>query len=170
VVRAVSRLLIVGESRPDGNPGDAFEDGSSAQRLLRLFGVRIRDELLDVVDVVNWSDDGLGWEAAEMGSECFAALEVHECLVLLGRGVQKQFKLRHKYYVWDVVDSWYVATMPHPSQRNRVWNDPTAEERAKIFLDDAVELAVQIAKDVRPPEMSVLPSAWMRLLAAKERE
>jgi hypothetical protein len=58
------RLLLIGESRPDGTPGDAFSGGSSSDRLMRLFGARTHDQMLELVDVVNWADDGPGWEAS----------------------------------------------------------------------------------------------------------
>jgi hypothetical protein len=61
--------------------------------------------------------------------------------VLLGQDVAWAYRADHlPPYLWERRGRVWVSVMPHPSGRNRVWNDPHQRQRARLFLRRALGL------------------------------
>jgi hypothetical protein len=61
--------------------------------------------------------------------------------VLLGRDVAWAYRADHlPPYLWERRGRAWVSVMPHPSGRNRLWNDPRQLFRARVFLQRTLGL------------------------------
>lgn len=61
-------------------------------------------------------------------------------VVCCGRAVAKAFTLdRQPFYKWALVGDTYIGAIPHPSQRNRIWNNPDTAREVGKFLRQAVK-------------------------------
>ena len=141
-------VIIVGEapSRPDA---EAFSASSSRDRLKQL--LQVSDEQLDkYYHCVNLCSDSWNPEEAREAAYALVTLAKHHSKFLLcGRKVQKTFQdsvLRkmdatsfpsNKLFVYGDQCFTYVC-IPHPSGRNRFWNDPENIERTQAFLRKAL--------------------------------
>jgi len=136
------QILIVWEcpARRQGRRGAL--DGDAGRRLARLFGVPHEDllrrtrrhNLLDPAP-----EGGSRWPArtaALEAEELFARLGGQGWLwLLLGRRVAEAFGLPpREWLVWTEVMVDLAAAVPHPSGRNRWYNDPRRRRRAERFL------------------------------------
>lgn len=149
----MEKPLLVGELNPYGaNPRYALyplPKGSAGGRLSKvIMGLEPREYLkrFDRVNLctVRWSND----EAIARADMILASRE-DGVIVLLGNRVTVAFGL--KFDPFTVRRLWTtdptasighkIVVLPHPSGRNRYWNDPLAMRQARRALADAgVEL------------------------------
>ena len=151
------RLILVGESPAHGSLIGREEDaltGSSGRNLCKIAGWEWEDYLkyterrnLFYVEIPEgrWRPDLARVQAAFMAGEV-AGRGVR--VVLLGQKVKAAFDAFLKTDVplldWAVVGKkvgrrdfrFTVGYIPHPSGRNRVWNDPEKVALAREFLHD----------------------------------
>lgn len=104
-----------------------------------------RRKMLDGLGV-RW-DDGINllwpspiageWDAKEakrVAEVLRPDVEKYDTVLLFGAKVCKAFDVKH---VWFVLQGIYVP-MPHPSGRNRAWNDEVLREKVRRFFADEV--------------------------------
>lgn len=128
-------LLIVGE-RPSG-PVDA--DGPLAGRagrfLATLAGISF-ESYLCWPRVNLFEAPGDRWDARAARLRARAILVEHPDvdLLLLGRRVSDAFSVPYTAFTAHQAAGTTAYVLPHPSGRNRVWNDREAQRRAARFL------------------------------------
>lgn len=137
----MTKLLFIGEapSRPIGGPGWAPFGAGSGLRLatwagLTPYGMRKRARLINLFDdpVDGWSAKEAAWSARRLWAS--VALE-RDVVVLLGRKVATAFDLAHvEPFVMFQTSGPAMAMIPHPSGRNRYWNEPAHVDQAERFL------------------------------------
>jgi uracil-DNA glycosylase len=127
-----NKPLIVGQAPGRGADGCVpFSEGPTLRRMADLCGVS-RDEFPAMFDLVNLIDywpgragDGDAFPMAEARERAAAMSVAGRPLVLLaGRAVERAFGLRRGdwFEVRDLRGA-PCAVVPHPSGRNRWWND-----------------------------------------------
>lgn len=143
------RLLIVGQA--PSRTSDAREplSGRSGKRLASLCGLSI-EEFVDRFERVNVVEHPCpdGWpveEARERGAEILLRyFKGGRRIVLLGPlvigaimapspGRDDLLRFRLRWFGGQVRFGFEVAHHPHPSGRNRFWNDPARVEAARRF-------------------------------------
>lgn len=138
------RLLIVGEA-PSSRGNGVVLGELVGRRLAEAGGISL-DDYLERTDRVNLFQRPLArWD--RVGARFHAslvAIDRTRRVILLGRRVAAAFSLAHL----DVL-RWYgpattrlaarsLAIVPHPSGRNRWWNDPANRIQAERFLRTAL--------------------------------
>lgn len=143
------RPILVGEDNPYGSdPRYAlyFEpEHSAGGRLCRLvLGLSGKDyirgfERLNLCGS-RWSNE----EARKSADAIMArAQDAKSTIVLLGAKVTRAFQFNYAPFTkLDYLDKVRVVFLPHPSGRNRVWNEPGAFARARHLLHEAGVLPV----------------------------
>lgn len=139
-------LILVGEapSRESiaSRPSLALT-GSSERNLCRIAGWGWLAYLKRTSRYNLFLDPQPRWDARaaqERASAMGAELEGRR-VILLGQKVAAAFGLAgYPSYTWLELDPERpgyadVALMPHPSGRNRAWNDPAERARARAFLE-----------------------------------
>jgi hypothetical protein len=83
-------------------------------------------------------------------------------VVFVGRRVAQAFGCKSDWFRWDRVffkdgSEFRFAVIPHPSGRNRWWNDPKNVDQAEKFLRDLmkVESKIQILRNLRARARSI---------------
>lgn len=132
-------LIIVGEAPQTGSapPGRAFE-GSSGRNLAAIAGWDW-DEFLARTYRVNLFPEPVdhwprlaAWSRAD---ELRVQLAGATPVILCGRNVAAAFGLADELLYRWLHEEWAnVARVPHPSGRNRVWNDFEQRAEAHRFL------------------------------------
>ena len=106
----------------------------SGKRLARLIGKPAHD----VTEVVNLFDHPVDrWSApvARVAAAAVLARSTADRIVLCGRRVAAAFGADDTVlFVWRERDGRQLAVIPHPSGRNRLWNNPRVSEAAAEFL------------------------------------
>lgn len=138
----MNKILLVGELNPFGaEPGYALYPiprASSGNRLRLILGLTDRQYLREH-DRVNLCTGSFSAKAAVA-----KALEIHRTgggVVLLGVKVAKAFRDASAYpdvfqpFSLERVDGVWYLTLPHPSGRNLVWNDPDSGKKAAALYD-----------------------------------
>lgn len=137
-------VVLVGEQNPLGSePRYALYDepyGRAGYRLrAHVLGVRrttyARFHRCNLCDGEKWSSS-VAWEKSHRLRDLLP-----DCLlVLLGEKVSKAFGFRYEPFRATWCDPTPMGVMhrvvmlPHPSGRNRAWNEPGAFERARAIL------------------------------------
>lgn len=139
---APPRLILVGEA-----PGrDSIADrprlaltGSSGKNLCRIMGWDWAQYLRRTERHNLFYDPQPKWR--DFDAFVAAMMLIPEVcgrrvpLILLGRRVARAFSLDDlEEYDWQVVEGDTFMMLPHPSGRNRVWNDPAQRERARALI------------------------------------
>jgi hypothetical protein len=127
----VNKILLVGELNPYGaDPEYALYPlpaHASGNRLKEILGLTLR-EYLKEHDRVNLCTGS--WSAKAAKLRAFELLEVREPgtgLVLCGSKVAYAFNQTYPGgFLHRTARGLFVLVIPHPSGRNRVWNDPAA--------------------------------------------
>lgn len=135
--------LVVGES-PNGR--DRPFDGPVGERLAALLGVR---DLRDAAEPANLlTDDEVerGATVALLRSRAAALQTRRRVVILCGRAAAAAFGLGDAPFLeWRDVDRAAVVVVPHPSGRNRWWNEEenrAAAERVLGWLGGRLRLAL----------------------------
>jgi hypothetical protein len=125
--------LIVGEINPYGHDERfalyPYPDGCAGERLCHMVMGLNRKTYLDSFDRVNLlQQDRWSAPAARASANRLAVLdaEYRRTYVLLGRKVSEAFAL-YECAMPSLVrrgDVSAIVVLPHPSGRNRAWNDP----------------------------------------------
>jgi uracil-DNA glycosylase len=136
--------LIIGPAPGRGN-GETLA-GLSGRRIANLCGISV-DEYLAKFERINLLPKcPEEFCNAELQAAKSIATEIVYAKRLLGRRtvILGEFAWR-AFLLWDVEDfewtsdpSTRLARCPHPSGRNRFWNDPANVERARVFWRDLV--------------------------------
>jgi len=123
-----SRALIVGESPNSGR--ERALDGPSGRRLAYLLGLSDVEHLDDLVECANLlTDDEVEVGAADMRMDLIharaAALPARRRVVIVcGRTAAAGFGLEDApFFEWREVGRAAVVVVPHPSGRNRWWDE-----------------------------------------------
>ena len=127
--------MIVGLESPSGK---TILQGAGARRLAALAGL---DDLTEVFWCVNLRQPGA--DSSDDESQAEVILDYAEArgirrLILLGREVAGAFGVRYPSFEfaepWNGRGGVRAASIPHPSGRNRFWNDPARTDYAARFM------------------------------------
>jgi hypothetical protein len=127
-------IWVVGEERgrSDGQPGP----GDSSARLASLCGVT-QEQFLKAVAWINLFDHP-GTDPVRYVRMVEKAAEPFDAIVMLGKRVQAAFLLDHLNPLESVERNGGIGPMllalPHPSGRNRWYNDPDHVADASIVM------------------------------------
>ena len=134
------RPLLVGECNPyGGRPMFAlypYPDRSSGARLAHILGLTRKNYLLRF-ERTNLCVDRWSIRAARLAADSILAkrpvcpIEVTP-IILLGSKVCQAFGVAYEPFC----GIRNFRMLPHPSGRNRIWNDPRAAERARALLEE----------------------------------
>lgn len=131
----VAGLLIVGEQPSSPVDDDGPLAGRSGARLAQLAGISVEQYLQH--RRVNLLDGTGPWDPC---AATRAATELDLCgppvpFLLLGRAIAAAFGVRARPFTTLRLPSGRTAHLaPHPSGRNRCWNDPQTVAVARAFL------------------------------------
>jgi hypothetical protein len=141
-----SRVLLVGESNPYGSiPEFALwpePEGCAGWRLCHTILGMERGEYFRTFDRVNLLDY-VRWSAP--AARRMAAALTHDRRILLGRkvaeahGIREWVPFRIHTITTPLVPFCHLLTLPHPSGRNRMWNDPLNVAKALTAVADFLE-------------------------------
>lgn len=144
------KVLLIGEAAPDGVEPMKGDAGKRFAKYAEIDGWTLF-ELFDVANVLDrWPgrlDGGDAWpmDDARAAMEKLWDQQKWRRVVLLGsrvRSVHPRVEVRTaEFFKWVSVDRCRVATMPHPSGRNRWYNDSNNVKSAVDFLRDLVVMA-----------------------------
>lgn len=138
------RVTLVGQA-PGRNGGEPLA-GAIGRRLASLCALTY-EEYLEAFGRVNVLDR---WPGRSGSGDSFPMREAREAgrllldvhrgpLVALGTAVADCLGFpRHHLCRWLQAEGRAVAVVPHPSGRNRWWNDPANREAAGVFLRSCV--------------------------------
>lgn len=145
----MGRLILVGEA-PGGKsgslPGPALDvRGATGKRLSRMMKLTPEEFMaLDRRNLFDTTDEGRAWDryaAARRAWRMTKTFEDGDRVILLGGRVADAFGLRdYPRFVWmsinpeDPLCPVDIAIIPHPSGRNRAYNDPAIYDEATAFL------------------------------------
>lgn len=144
------RLVLVGESlggKPPHDPALALT-GPTGRNLCKWAGWDWDDYLRLATRLNLFEDPPERWDKEEAARRAVALVPrlVGKRVIFLGAKVSAAFGI----WVLKPQFRWFDlgygprgakgAVIPHPSGRNRVWNDPAVREAAREFLADALWL------------------------------
>lgn len=137
--RAPARLVIVGESNPDGH---APLSGETGHRVAELLGLEWRDyQALGRRNL--YTLDPPTWSAPAARDQAWAIRAAYgrdqPTYLLLGRRVAAAFG--YPAAAWCSMPAAGVAVLPHPSGRNRWYNVPGHRELAATFARGVLRYA-----------------------------
>jgi uracil-DNA glycosylase len=142
-VRPRERLLLVGEDYGSSVEEYHFSKyaltGESGRRLAALAGMEPLKfyAITRRVNMVEYPDDWKSPDVVKRGRLLVVELVLRLDLpvILLGGKVAEALGLsRVPLYEWRSGGQVQFAKVPHPSGRNRYWNDPAHVEAASAFL------------------------------------
>jgi len=129
------RVLLVGEMNPISfDPRYALyplPENCTGGRLCKILGLSAR-EYLRTFDRVNLVRRGAGkkWQATTMRMS--ADLLKHRRRILLGARVCTAHRVPFRpFRTFRINETVTVLVLPHPSGRNRIWNDPASAVRTR---------------------------------------
>jgi len=168
------RPLFIGQA--PGHPGPVRPlEGRNGKRLASLLGVSVEEYLsgTDRVNLLNeypgraGNGDAFPLDAARAAAREMLPRLKGRVVILLGRGVARAFGVRANFLEIEHRDGVTFATIPHPSGRNRWWNDPANVERAARFLRENVRSSIVAAlcEDNSPSEWFSIQHGDKRLSA-----
>ena len=142
------RILLVGEDNPYGSDPEfalyCYPPGCSGYRLRRILGLPQHQYL--GLHRVNLCDGT--WSAKRARERALELLDPHaswDVMVLLGRKVTETFEKVAldgaplvPFSTKTCCPGMTLVSLPHPSGRNLVWNQPPARERARQILRELV--------------------------------
>jgi hypothetical protein len=133
--------LLVGEDNPYGSRPEyalyPLPEGASGDRLCRLVMGLDHDTYLDAFERGNLCTGKWSMPAARTQAARVLQLRPPEVrLVLLGSKVAQAFGLEFAPFTAQAVGllGHRAVLLPHPSGRNRIWNEPGAFRRARNLL------------------------------------
>lgn len=137
-----TRVTIVGELNPFGaNPRMALYHlprTSSGNRLRVIMG--LSDVEYNKLRKLNlcigkWDSVRAKAYAAACVIGAKESSEVHDLIILLGAKVRAAFGVPNKEFWWEEQGgNTTLVTLPHPSGRNPVWNNPNTVAKARKLL------------------------------------
>lgn len=147
------RPLIVGQAPARGHDGEAAFVGTRAgERLARLCGLDSSEELPEHFDLVNVLDRCVepfrpsSPVVRDAGRELLDRIVAEERAVVVccGSAVARALGIArsagHRLWEWDNYPGWFAwAIVPHPSGRNRYWNDPALVAVAEAWWRELVQ-------------------------------
>lgn len=150
---AHKRVLFIGMAPAKGHDDDpAFERTKSGRNLAKYLGLSDFAEAQAIFDFANTLDKWPGRH--EHGGDKFPIDEARRAalrwvpqiqgrrVVLLGKGPRKAFGLQGIPPFIFVEDyGLEIAWCPHPTGKNRWWNDSMNRDRAEVFLRSLVARA-----------------------------
>lgn len=119
-------------------------------RLIRLMGVGLREylrgtervNLLQQFPGKHRRDDRFPMRPARAAAQELLPRMAGRVVVLVGRNVANAFSLPIEFLVWwpALLGAERLACIPHPSGRNRWYNDPARREQVASFMSEVREL------------------------------
>jgi hypothetical protein len=131
------RTIFVGISPGNSSKEPLSLHGMSGKRLSRLLRLP-SEEYLARFDRVNLLPfDGISCydEVVADLVENLRPLLRGRRVVALGSKVQRALNLPDKWFDWSYEPGFVGASIPHPSGKNRWWNDPGQCQQAGVFLE-----------------------------------
>lgn len=138
------RPLLVGESNPYGDPGFALYHlprSASGNHLRQIMG--LKDHEYERIDKVNLIE-GTRWSApkARLAAEKLLRSRPPGPFVLLGSRVHAAFGVPkqpsgERLWAFPHETGRQLVLLPHPSKRNRVWNEPDIYSMCRRALEGA---------------------------------
>lgn len=128
------RPLLIGQAPgPNTDPAAPLHPSTSGtgRNLLKLMGIPIdryltlfhRTNLLHQFPGKHLRDDKFPLKKARIAAEAMKPIIGDRKLIFVGRNVALAFGYHGPFHEWRYWDSWDVAVVPHPSGRNRWYND-----------------------------------------------
>jgi len=141
------RILLCGEDNPYGSAPEfalyCYPSGCAGYRLRRILGLPQHQYLAlrrTNLCVGGWSTKAARSRARELLVTC-DPVAPPSVLVLLGRKVTEAFEEvalagapLAAFSTWTCCSGTILVSLPHPSGRNLVWNQPWARDRARQLL------------------------------------
>lgn len=138
----MTKTIIIGMTNPQGNqPLDPFIPGSAGWRLWNMIHFRngiTPEQYLEHFERLNmlrdreWNMQAAKAAAPDLWNYCRG-----RTVLLLGAQVVRALGMPESpWMVWQVRYGARWAVLPHPSGRNRWYNNPAQRERAGEFLED----------------------------------
>lgn len=142
------RLVLVGEA-PAGSGSEATPalEGLVGRRLAQMMGVDYAAYIANTTrrNLFETPDEGKFWYttiARHRAIRLAGDFLDGDWVILLGAKVAAAFSAADlPLYRWTSWQRYQVARVPHPSGRNRMYNDPAEVERASRFLAEAAARA-----------------------------
>jgi hypothetical protein len=138
------KLLLVGEDNPhSADPRYALAPwprGAAGDRLRRLLEMTDKEYLRAFARVNLCRGRWDSREAREKAWELQRTWPADAGIVLLGARVARAFELQ--FHPFQVI-AGRIASLPHPSGRNRQWNEAGAAERARAQIRGMIAAGVR---------------------------
>ena len=136
----MTKTLILGIQRGKPGSGNVLVPSASGARLAKLIGIS-QSEILERFEVDNLFEDDAD-VTLEGARVRLAALlmgpKPPERVIGLGDIFRASLKLSTWPFTWHQLGDTKVAWTPHPSGRNRFWNDQENVTRAADFWSSQV--------------------------------
>ena len=137
-------ILLVGQAPGPRHPR-AHPATQSHVRLARLVGVTpavlaARAAWVNVLPTFPGARPGGDAFPRVLARQAAQDFPLMATTLLLGQQVARAFSLPPCYFLWQNFRGCRVAVVPHPSGRNRYWNDPARVAHAAAFLRTALGL------------------------------
>lgn len=137
----MTETLIVGFRRNAPEAGPPFEGSATARTLDKIMpswrdfaGINLYQDLTDESDPKPRFEEAMSMAKPKL-------------VVMLGRQVEKTLtgKANHTMLETFEFDDVTAIVVPHPSTRNRVWNDKTMIDKTRVAIDKAMKTVVKEA-------------------------
>lgn len=140
------KMVFIGQqpnSYDDQGTALPFNPGTSGKMLVQMMGVTNEAFAQNFVRMnvsAHHEPEGFSPAYSQYCAKNFLPLLEGRRVVLLGPAVAEAFDIERKSYDWC---SWFdhptehalFAVIPHPSGRNRLYNNPEIHEMVRSFLD-----------------------------------
>lgn len=131
-------IVLVGEAPERAIAPDEALAGRIGQRLAKLAGISLRTYLERTRRLNVYEEPPPAWsrsEASVRANHIWRTLRAGDQVILLGSRVAEAFGVAGRQRLaWHPFGFASIALIPHPSGRNRWWNDPLNVLAASRFL------------------------------------
>jgi len=141
------KIVLIGEAPSRAASADEALLGRVGRKIAQLSGLTL-EEYLTTYERLNLLPNPISWYVNPRIALRLEAQIMMESLrgktcILLGAKVAHAFNFSSQPLVWQRRFSLRVAVVPHPSGRNRFYNDKNSAERVRAFLTELCATAAR---------------------------